>query len=154
MGRVAVLLVTLGTGAALARADEAPTAKCAVRLIHAQHDEGGIDPRITLLRPYLQKEPFTAWKSFKLVYEQDVTVAPESTVTFPVPRDKQGELTYVEHLMTPEGKHRLRLRLAITHGERRVLNTTFVLDEGGVLLHAGQKHENGMLILGVSCETH
>ena len=34
-----------------------------------------------------------------------------------------------------------------------MLDTTFVLDEGGVVLLVGQKHQGGVLIIGVSCKT-
>jgi hypothetical protein len=36
----------------------------------------------------------------------------------------------------------------------RMLDTTFKLDEGGVVLHVGQHYQGGVLILGVSCKTH
>ncbi len=143
--------IALGLVARPARAGE-PHAICYVRMIQASHEGSGIDPKITRLRPYLEKAPFTAWKKFTLLDEKDMTVAPSTTDRFTLPNGKQASLTYVDHVFTPEGKHRLRLRLEISDGEKKILNTTFVLDEGGVVLQAGQKHGNGTLILGFSCD--
>jgi hypothetical protein len=138
---------------ALAAADEEPMAKCAVRIIHALHEGEGIDPKITLLRPYLQKPPFTAWKQFKLLDDKELTLAPHGTATFELPNGKQASLTYVDHFIAHDGDHRLRLQFGISDKQKKLLHTTFVLDEGGVLLQAGQKYESGLLVLGISCQT-
>jgi hypothetical protein len=146
---LAACSVLLTAGAAFA---EEYHAKCFVRMIQASHDGHGVDPKITRLRPYLEKPPFTAWKHFQLIDEKDMTVAPNTTDRFTLPNGKQASLTYVDHVLSPEGKHRLRLRLEIEDAAKKVLNTTFVLDEGGVVLQAGQKHGGGLLILGFSCD--
>jgi hypothetical protein len=129
-------------------------AKCFVRMIQASHEAGGVDPKITRLRSYLEKPPFTAWKKFTLVDEKDMMVAPNTTDHFDLPNGKKASLTYVDHVLTPEKKHRLRLRLEITDGKgsEKFLNTTFVLDEGAVFLQAGQKLGSGLLVLGFSCD--
>jgi hypothetical protein len=147
-------LIAVGTfvtgGAAVA--DAPPKANCDVRMIQASHDGSGIDERITRLRPYLEKAPFTAWKKFQLLGNKELVLAPETNEKFELPNGNSASLTYVEHVMSPKGKHRLRLKLEIDHGDKKEVNTTFVLDEGGVVLQAGQKIGGGMLILGVSCE--
>jgi hypothetical protein len=132
------------------RAEEAP-AKCAVKIIHALKDGGGIDGKITRLRPYLEKEPFTAWNHFVLLEDKEIELKPKGTAEFDLPNGRRTTLTYVDHFVTDD--HRLRLRLTIHAKEKKVLDTTFVLDEGGVVLQAGQKHGNGLLVLGVSCQT-
>jgi hypothetical protein len=139
-------------GAGPAAAETPPKANCAVRMIQASHEGSGIDTRITRLRPYLEKAPFTAWKKFELLGEKDLALAPGGTDKFDLPNGNAASLTYVDHVMSPQGKHRLRLKLEIDHGEKKEVNTTFVLDEGGVVLQAGQKIGKGMLILGVSCD--
>jgi len=148
---------TVGLGSASPAFADQPAgelhAKCFVRMIKASHDAGGgIDPKITRLRPYLEKAPFTAWKSFSLVDEKDMTVAPNTTDRFQLPNGKQASLSYVDHVLSPQGKHRLRLKLEIDKEAKKEIDTTFVLDEGGVVFTAGQKYAGGMLILGVSCD--
>ena len=132
-----------------ARADDRP-AKCVLRVIHALKDGEGIDPKITKLRPYLQKEQFAAWKKFVLLDEKEASLQPKGMATFDLPNGRKAELTYIEHVHGDK-VHRMRLHLSINENSKKVVNTTFVVDEGGVVLHAGQHHGAGMLILGVSC---
>ena len=61
-------------------------------------------------------------------------------------------LRFVEQRRTMN-QHRLRLRLEIEDGAKKLLNTVFVLDEGGMVLSAGQRHLSGLLVLGLRCET-
>jgi len=150
--RLAVTVVAYGLLAAGPVSADEPHAKCFVRMIKALHEGEGVDPKITRLRPYLEKPPFTAWKRFELVDEKDMVVAPSMTDQFKLPNGKLASLTYVDHVLTPEQKHRLRLRLEIVDGDKKMLNTTFVLDEGGVVLQAGQRLGKGLLILGFSCD--
>lgn len=157
---LAFAIVTAWAGAARAD-DPSPKAKakCVVMIIHALPDaQGGqgpnpkIDPKIDSLRPYLEKGPFTAWKRFSLLEEKSFDVSTSDTDRFSLPNGKQVTITYIDHVRREDGKHRLRLRLEIEDGPKKLLNTVFVLDEGGVVLSAGQKHLGGLLILGIRCE--
>ncbi len=138
--------------ASTARAD-GQAAMCEVRVIHALHDNQGIDPQINKLRPYLEKPPFTAWGHFKLLDKAELTIERKKDGTFALPNGKQASLTYLDHFIADDGDHRLRLQFGIRDGAHQVLKTTFVLDEGGVVLQAGQKYQDGLLILGISCKT-
>jgi hypothetical protein len=158
-GLIVGLIVAVGVAVAplrAARADEQPLARCSVRIVHALHEldatAPAIDPRLTRLRPYLDKPPFTAWKQFKLLDDKQLPLPPRQTDRFDLPNGKVGSLTYVDHLLTDDKRHRLRLRLQIHDGARTLVNTVFVLDEGGVVVQAGQHFQKGLLILGVSCE--
>jgi hypothetical protein len=146
------VVLALALGLAVPASAESPKATCMLRSIQASPTGEGIDPRLTRLKPYLEKAPFTAWKKFDLMDEKELTLAPASSGQTTLPNGNHASLTYVDHVMSPQGKHRLRLRLEIDHGDKKELNTTFVLDEGGVVLQAGQKHGGALLILGVSCE--
>jgi hypothetical protein len=138
-------------------AARAETATCDIPIIHALPGTGAtqIDPKIDLLKPYLTKAPFTAWHDFKLLDRKILTVDQGQAVQFQMPNSRPATLTFLGHTGGP-GDHRMRLRLWIDHPQmkHRVLDTTFVLDEGGVVLHVGQRHDGGVLILGVSCKTH
>ncbi len=137
-------------------AARAETATCDIPIIHALPGTGEtrIDPNIDLLRPYLSKAPFTAWHDFKLLDRKMLTLQEGTPVQFEMPNSRPATLTFLGHTSGP-GDHRMRIRLWIDHPEKkhRVLDTTYTIDEGGVVLHVGQRHGNGVLILGVSCKT-
>lgn len=141
----------------IARAD---SAVCDVPVIHALHngDDGKaptIDPQINRLKPYLERAPFTAWRDFKLLDRKDLTIAEHSSASFMLPNGREATLTFVQHVAGP-GDHRMRLKLVLDDKNKKskMLDTTFVLDEGGVAMQVGQKYEGGLLILGISCKTH
>jgi hypothetical protein len=154
--RGAVAAVVLGAATLLAGAARADSATCEVPIIHAT--SGGsatdIDPKIDLLKPYLSKPPFTAWHEFKMLDRKVLTLSDNAQAQFTLPNGRTATLTFLGHTGGP-GEHRMRLRLLIDHPEKkhRVVDTTFVLDEGGVTLQGGTKHEGGVLILGISCKT-
>ncbi len=133
--------------------DDLP-AKCTLREIQASHDEpANIDPQITRLRLYFEKAPFNAWKQFHLLTTKEFTLQDEKSQSIDLANGRKAEVTYTDHMTRADGKHRLRLRVQVTHGEKRVMDTTFVLDEGGVMLQAVQGKTH-LLVLAVSCETH
>ncbi len=147
------LLSTMLFGAR-AFADE-PDAKCSVRIIDAKHDGPFLDPNITVLRPFLEREPFDDWKNFKLVTAKEFALAIKASHSEMLPNGRKATITYVGHLLNPQGKHRVKLQLEIDHGAKKEVNTQLTLDEGGVFLQAAQKKltkETEMLILGISCE--
>jgi hypothetical protein len=127
------------------------TAACTVRIIHAKHEGAKFDERLKPLEDRLKKPPLSAWKSFSLVQEHALTLREKTPSTFPVPGDHQGQL---ELLGTVEGHgmKRLRLRWQILDGAARLLSTVFVIDDGGTLLQAGIKHDNGLLVMGLTCK--
>ena len=149
--------VVLGAAMLLAGgAARAESATCDIPIIHATSGGAGtdIDPKIDLLKPYLSKPPFTAWHEFKMLDHKVLTLAENGQQQFTLPNGRTATLTFLGHTPGP-GEHRMRLRLLIEHPEKkhRVVDTTFVLDEGGVTLQGGTKHEGGVLILGISCKT-
>jgi hypothetical protein len=153
-GAAAVVLgATMFIAGGVARAD---SATCDVPIIHAMPGGGAtqIDPKIDMLKSYLSKAPFTAWHDFRLLDRKALTIPENGSSQLMLPNSRQATLSFLGHT-GGSGEHRMRLRLVIDHLEKqhRVLDTTFVLDEGGVVLHVGQRHDGGVLILGVSCKT-
>jgi len=150
-------LATLALGLALclaagtARADE--SARCTVRSIAATNAPGGVDAQLADLRAQLTQPPFITWKSFKLLAQHQFQLTPGGASSFDLPEGRQGTVTYKQHLSAPGGKHRVRLQLEVRRGGDTQLSTVFVLDEGGTVLTAGQKYNDGILILGMACNT-
>jgi hypothetical protein len=149
VGAVALALVSLVAPRA-ARADE--SANCTVTIIHALHEEGGIDPKITRLRKLLETDSFAAFKSFQLLEEKKLQVKVSGSDRIALPNGKQATLTYLEHLKQADGRTRLRLKLEIEDGGKKLLSTTIGLEEGKPFVQAGQKHGKGLLVLGFACE--
>lgn len=152
-----LVLATALFGAAAARADNAV---CEVPIVQAKNNgddghEPNIDPEIVQLRPYLMRAPFIAWKDFRLVERKRLEVPLHGSQPFTLPNGREATLSFQDHSGGP-GDHRLTLRLTIDDPKKksRMLDTTFVLDEGGVVLHVGQHYQGGILILAVSCKTH
>jgi hypothetical protein len=136
----------------LAGAHEGGPAKCNLRVVHATKDGSGVDPKLTPLRVYFEQPTFAAWHQFKLLEDKQLTIPPKGVANFDLPNGRKGTLTYVEHFEEKK-EHRLRIKLTIDRPDKRMLETTFVLDESGVVLQAGQRHEGGRLILAISCKT-
>lgn len=149
------LITAVGLSFTLATARQAsahePEIACEVRTIHALHDGGGIDPKITRIRKYLEQPPFTSWNHFKLIGQKDFSIGPGGSDSFDLPTGRHAKVGYVAPLH-PNGKHRLRLQLTVTEGAKEILNTVFVLNDEGVIMQAGQRYLSGMLILGISCD--
>src|SRR5437868_1735870 len=97
----------------LARAGSATAAppgaaRCTLRVVHAMPGEGGIDAKITRLRPYLQRPPYDHWHSFKLFSESEQEFLPGASASYPLPNGKAATVTYTRHDLAPGGKHRVR----------------------------------------------
>jgi hypothetical protein len=157
---VPLLACALAALPAVARADDdQPWWHCTVRVIHAIAAEAGkaptavkLDPKIEKMRPLLSKAPFTAWGEFALLDEKPLDLKLKAPQSFQLPNGKTASLTFIEHLRGQDGRaHRVRVQLQIGNPARPALNTVFVVDEGGVVLQAGQPFKNGVLILGTSC---
>lgn len=150
---VASSLLAVFFAAVLARPAHAANDKatCSVRIIHAKHDGSAVDERLAPLKSQLDKPPLSSWKSFKLLAQHDLSLKALVPSDFPVPGDHQGRL---EFLGTVEGngKQRLRLRWQILDGAARLFSTIFVIDDGGTVLQAGMKHEQGLLVMGLTCK--
>ena len=144
-------MLLAGSGAA--RAD---TATCDVPIVHAQPGAGEmqLDPKIDHLKPYLSKAPFTAWHDFQLLDRKTLTLQPGGSATFMTLDNRPATLTFIGHT-GGSGEHRMHLKLVVDRPEKHnhVLDTTFTLDEGGVMLNVWRRHDKDVIILAVSCKT-
>jgi hypothetical protein len=149
---LALSLLGVAVGVPALAAGDEPQPSCGVKVILASHEGAGLDPKLNALKHYLAKDPFTAYKSFQLVDEKKWAVRPSQTDKLKLPNGKEMALTYLETVSGTNGAKRVRMRLEITDDAKKLLNTTFALDEGAYVLQAGQRHGNGLLILGLSCD--
>jgi hypothetical protein len=146
--RSLVLAGGLLSGAGVAHAADA---KCTLWIVHGTPDAGGVDARLQKLKPYLEKPMFGEWKKFTLLEEKAMQLSDNAPGKFALPGGREGTLTLL-NILDEGGKQRLRVRLTVEKSDQKKIDTVFVVDEGGVVLQGGQKHESGKLILGVSCD--
>ena len=154
------LLALASVAAVDARAQAVETARCEVPIIHAvrgdQSKPQHIDSGISRLRGYFEKEPFIAWREFKLLEKKELQFNGAGESKFMLPNGREATLSFVEHIRgVDQSDHRMRLRLQIEAKNKkgRMLDTTFVLEEGGVVLQGGQHYQGGVLVLAISCTT-
>lgn len=127
------------------------SAACTVRFIHAKHDGATFDPQLAPLKDQLTRPPLSSWKSFSLLGEQKIALHALTPADFAVPGDHQGRLEFLGTVES-NGRQRLRLRWQLLDGAARLMSTVFVIDDGGTVLQAGIKHEQGLLVLGTTCK--
>ncbi|MSP62968.1 MAG: hypothetical protein EXR72_22060 [Myxococcales bacterium] len=149
--RLAVAVALLLCAAGPVRADE-PGARCLLRVVHALPQEGGVDEKLAPLKDRLTRAPFREWKTFKLLSTEERDLQPSAAAEYPLPGGQKASLLFAEHATSPEGKHLVRGSFKL-EGGKSTSRTMFSLDEGGVLLVAGQKHAGGILIYALSCKT-
>lgn len=127
---------------------------CTVRSILALQQPGSVDKRLAFLRKKLAKPPFSAFKSFKLLESKELSIPQATRQKATLPTGKILKLTYKEKLLDGKDHLRLRMHLSITppKGKKFLPGTLFTIANKGTLLVAGDKHQNGTLVVGITCE--
>lgn len=120
-------------------------ASCAVRQVLGLKEPGGIPPDLRFLEPQLSKPPFTAWKSFKQLSRTDLQMTRDEPKSAILVTGHKLQLTY----LGLEGKF-LRLRLSIV--PKVIDNSQLRIRSGGTFLQIGLPHQNGTLIVAVTCK--
>jgi predicted sugar kinase len=151
LGSLSALLLLLGSAFGSTRAEAAVT--CTVRSMVGLQSSGGIDKRLSFLRKQLKRPPFSAYKTIKLLAKQQIEMARRASKQVGLPNGTQLKLTFIEKLLIKK-RVRLRLHLEISKTKPRKLltNTVFTIADGGTLLLAGQAHQGGTLVVGVTCK--
>jgi hypothetical protein len=163
--RLLSLLVPLLLPAAAVGESPAPTpkaikvavgasVKCTIRAIHGLQAPGGIDKRLSFIRRELSRPQFSAYKTIKLLEAKEMEVPQGGQKQLTLPTGKILKLTFKERLLGRKDRIRLRLHLSITPpNEKRYLpGTLLTIANRGTLLVAGDKHQGGMLIVGITCQ--
>lgn len=133
-----------------AQADE-DSASCTLTVVNALPAEGGIDPALSSLKPFLQAAQFKSWKSFKLVSQDAQTLKAGASAPYAAPNGTVTA-TYTSHSTNDAGKHRLKgaFELKTKKSSPRIV---FTVDEGQPFLFAGEEHNGGILIYALSCKS-
>lgn len=128
-------------------------ANCTVRALHGLQTPGGVDKQIVSLKRQLSKPPFSAFKSIKQLSSKKLSVTQGALQKTTLPNGKVLQLSFKEKLLLKQ-KLRLRMKLKIVKpGTKKfIAGTLFTIADGGTLLVAGTKYQNGTLIVGVTCK--
>lgn len=151
LGAALVAAVLLGLGGE-AGAQEAKQAACTFLEIQAGTGDGGIDAALKPLAGKLEKPPFSAWKSFKLVARHPQTLALMKAVDVPLKMGGKLGALFRQHSQSPGKKDRVSLSLALDDKSgKRALDTKVHVDEGDYfVIVIGQSADGGQL-LAFSC---
>jgi hypothetical protein len=142
-----IALVILLASATRARAGGARV-QCTVRSVHALKAEGGVDAKLEPLRHILEKEPFTAYRTFRLLEEQVRVLQEKVAAEFKLVNGKALTLTFQERLI--DEKNRTRLRVLVVYPG---LNTQQKIGDGATIPLVVGEHKGGSLLLATTCKT-
>jgi len=146
MRTVAILAVLAHFSVALAAE---PRVRCTVRSVHALKTEGGLDPKLESLRHILGKDPFTIYKTFRLLDEQVRDLKQNVAAKFKLKNGRTLTLTFMERLI--DAKERTRLRFTVAYPG--VSTQQKIADGATMPLVVPQEYKGGRLVLTTTCKT-
>jgi hypothetical protein len=128
--------------------------RCTIRSILGLQTPGEIDKRLAFMRRQFSKPQFSAYKTVKLLESKELDIPQGGKKQLTLPTGKILQLTFKERILGRKDRMRLRLHLSITPPkETRFLpGTLFTMANKGTLLVAGDKHQGGTLIVGLTCQ--
>jgi hypothetical protein len=141
--RAALLASLLLAPAELALADSAPV-KSEVLVILAKEAPGDVDARLKEM-PALQKPPFNGFKSMKVLSTTGVELTEDKDATVALPNGGTLKLKLLERM--PDGRHKVQVSIARPGKPDNVIT---VMASAEPFFVAGQSHEGGTLVIGVT----
>jgi hypothetical protein len=128
--------------------------QCTIRSMHGLEAPGGIDKRLAFLRKQLAKPPFSAYKTIKLLEAKQLLLPQNTTQQVKLPTGKILKLTFKEKLLQRKDQLRLRLHLSITPPKQTKFlpGTLYTIADRGTLLVAGDRYQQGTLVVGITCQ--
>jgi len=128
--------------------------KCTIRSMLGLQAPGEIDKRLAFMRRQFSRPQFSAFKTVKLLEAKELDIAQGGKKQLTLPTGKILKLTFKERLLGRKDRVRLRLHLSITPPKetRYFPGTVLTIADKGTLLVAGDKHQGGTLIVGLTCQ--
>lgn len=157
----AALVFAFGLGASVAVAQDQPPPAPAeaveavgaeVVILHAKNDGSGIDPKIGKM-PELQKPPFSSYNSYKLLERAKLGLVKAKPTTTKLPNSSVLMVSLKK--VDPPKKKDDPKRFVISASIQEPGGTTFLpllevnAKAGENFFVAGQKHDGGILVIGV-----
>jgi len=137
-------------------AQAAPSAQCeALEVLATTGPKKGVDAKLDKVKAKLQNPPFTAYDTFELAGDQNLTAAQNTPVAAKLATGGKLTLLFKDVLVKQGGKARLRMGVDVDNAAgKRAVSTTVAVDAGTWNSpYAGEKYKNGVYILFLSCAT-
>ncbi|MDH5672244.1 MAG: hypothetical protein OEZ06_08850 [Myxococcales bacterium] len=125
-----------------------PEVKGEVLVILAEEKPGAIDDKLRAIKA-LQKAPFNSFKSMKVLSTNAVSLGENRTATVDLPNGRRLQLELVERLS--DGRHKVKVSIN-RPSKKDYLPLLTVIASGEPFFVAGQKFQNGTLVIGVKIE--
>lgn len=158
MARIVALLLAaaqLASGEALAQSRpgnapvQRPAAPSAARpagrisvtmlVVHATDSERGVDPRLESLASSFR---YFKYAGYRLLSTQRADVAEGGDASFTIEGGRRVEVTLISR-----DDARARVRVQMSNGDGKLLDTTVSINRGGTFIVAGPKYKDGILML-------
>lgn len=136
----------------VAAADD-DVAACSILEVKASNSEGGIDAALKPLAKKLQKPPFSAWKSFKLLKKHSENAALMKAVSVKLQTGGKLSLLYRDRSDSKGRKPRLRIGFTLDDKDgKRKAEMTIKVDSGDFTLVGRDANKDGSShILAIRC---
>lgn len=113
-----------------------------LRVVHATDSETGVDPRLAALASSFR---YFKYKGYRLLSTQNADIAVGGETTWSI---EGGRRITVSVLSFDEG--RARMRVEMTNGDGKVLDTTVNINRNGTFIISGPRYKDGILMLPVT----
>lgn len=108
-------------------------------VVHATDSEQGIDPR---LQSYASSFRYFKYKGYRLLSTQDADLAVDADASFSIEGGRRVRVTLLSR-----DEANARVRVEMSGGEGKLLDTTVKINRDGTFIVGGPKYKDGILIL-------
>lgn len=147
MNRRILLAVALALLPAAEAAAQPVQVNCTFLEITASKGKGGLDPGLKVVEKKLSRGPFKQWSEFKLLSQNQKTLAKKKTETVAL---KQGSATGT--LVELVDKTKARLNLTVDKKGKRVLDTTVTVDAADYVIVTHELSNGDGHLIAVTCK--
>jgi hypothetical protein len=129
--------------------DSKTAVKTEVLVLHGTNDGKGLDPKIGKL-PQLQEPPFSAYNSYKLLKREDLDLEQGKASNVQLPNESKLGLKLEGVEEAKKGKrYKLEASIEGAKGKAFLPGVKWSAAKGEFFFLAGQKHKEGILVLGI-----
>lgn len=128
---------------AASAADEKPVpankVNVQIMVVFATSSQTGVDPRLGNLTRYLSNLKYSG---YQLLDSQQATLSANGSQSFQIEGGRKVSVTLLSR-----DDQKARMRVEITQGSGKLLDTTLSVNRNGTFIVAGPKHKDGILVL-------
>jgi hypothetical protein len=109
--------------------------------VHATKAHSKVDPKVKKLAKHYRRLGYTG---FRLLDSEQVQLAPKSKKTVSIIGGREMTITVLSR-----GPKRARLRVEVQGKRGKLVDTTVSIKRNGMMIVAGPRHKNGILVLPI-----